>query len=94
MKKRAIWIVLEIAAGALLLLGCGGAHASETIPDTLGEKPAVSALEEAPQKLEIEVQENREGELVFSISIEDFIAGFNERYPMDDQRSFLSPPDG
>lgn len=93
MKKRAIGIVLEIAAGALLLLGCGGSPASEAPPDTLGEKPTVSALEEAPQKPEIEVLENREGELVFSISMEDFIAGFNERYPMDAQRSFLSPPD-
>lgn len=41
--------------------------------------------------LDIEVMENRENELVFSISITDYVESYNNYFEIDHDRSYLTP---
>ena len=57
--------------------------AAEEIPDTeIYEDPSAKALrQEAPiKKLDLQIMENRDNELVFQASIDDFIDSYNGYY--------------
>lgn len=79
-----------MCALALLLGGCAVKEAEEE--SFFGETAETEAILQK-QFPEILTQENREGELVFSISIEDFVEGFNCLYAGDYGRNYLLPPE-
>lgn len=95
---------LRIAALLLCLVtvlsGCADAQ-SETHPPEL-ESTAVQQTEtgdtaetESPvpsvKELDIEIREHRDNELVFSITMDDFIGSYNSIYAQDKDSSYLTP---
>ena len=88
--KRTTKLLFAIICLVLLTSGCG---ASETIsPSGNPAQEAASAPAEY-QPLEINVIENRENELVFDISVDDYINAYNSLYRTDKHTNYLTPSD-
>lgn len=84
MKRIKAFCCVLFALVLLLCAGCGTSEETES-------GAAVSKQETQIEPLEIEVMENRESELVFSISIDDYIKSFNNYYELDHYDSYLAP---
>lgn len=84
------------AAGILLLVmaGCCGPAEKQAIEFLITEEtlfPTESEAQEASIVLDIAAMENRENELVFNVSIDDFIDSYNSFYKNDHNRNYLTP---
>lgn len=72
-----------------LLLYFDGTTQRQTLTDETEQTEAQPEVE--IQKLDISVIENRENELVFDISMDDFIESYNSLYFRDKRREYLLP---
>lgn len=84
------WIATTLIL-SLILSGCGGEKGSETTQKTLETSHVETTVKEEPRILEISVSENREDELVFSISAGDFIDSYNSFYRAEHTADYLPP---
>lgn len=74
-------IVLILCVWGLILSGCGIAATGEKgVPDT---EPAKTVPQVEPVLLDITVRENRNGELVFDISMDEYAESCNSFYEID-----------
>lgn len=79
--------VLGLCLLGILLSGCGK---PTQMQETMAPQTETAPQEE-PQLYDVTVMENREGELVFSGSMEEFIDCYNSLYERDHDRTYLTP---
>ena len=84
--ERAICLII-----AFLLAGCSRLPRYDPSQEPTATEAALSTETVNPDILQISIEENREGELVFTINIEDYIEIYNSLYRENNVRDFFSP---
>ena len=76
---------------AFLLAGCSHLHCYDTQISQETTEASLNTKTDNPDILQVRIEENRENEQVFTISIEDYIECFNSFYRENNDRDFFSP---